>query len=72
MFSIEPKKSFRASSSSKKKARSIIEMKKIQKYETNNKIAETGCTYRKWPSTISSIMEKSKAIKEANVSTYNK
>lgn len=49
----------------------MIEMKKIIQKYNNIKIVEIGCTYGKSPSTISSIMEKSKA-KEANVSTYSK
>ncbi|XP_066108863.1 tigger transposable element-derived protein 1-like [Saccopteryx bilineata] len=64
-----PKKVSRASSPLKKKARNTIELKKeiIEKYESGFKIAEISRMYRKSPSTISSIVVKKEAIKEANV-----
>ncbi|XP_066444151.1 E3 ubiquitin-protein ligase ZFP91 isoform X1 [Eleutherodactylus coqui] len=64
-----PKKVSRDSSTSKKNARNTIELKKeiIAKYESGIKIAEIGRMYGKSPSTISSIVAKKEAIKEANV-----
>ncbi|KAM8812653.1 tigger transposable element-derived protein 1-like [Rhynchonycteris naso] len=64
-----PKKVSRASIPLKKKARNTIKLKKeiIEKYESSFKIAEIGRIYGKSPTTISSIVVKKEAIKEANV-----